>query len=190
MFEQTFQPAGSPRPPEQPTFDSLPLSSIHALFSKLMKGLPAIFSVYQQLRFPPEAPEQPISDKYLYLKAEGMLPARSLVFISSCDVLRASNIWQSPCIHIPYSVVIGTYQSKRLLAMSLVYMSSCVWSEGQRVPQSNQYPTVSLSKYHSVPRLSPTNTQPSCQGLNYFLWFGFLRLLTISFSPVVCSCYQ
>ena len=89
-----FQPAGSPRPPEQPTFDSLPLSSIHALFSKLMKGLPAIFSVYQQLRFPPEASELPISDEYLYLQsfveAEGMLPARSFVFI--CDVLRASNI--------------------------------------------------------------------------------------------------
>ena len=82
--------------PERPTFDSLPLSSIDALFSKLMKGLPAILSVYQQLRFPPEAPEQPIRDEYLYqqsfVKAEGMLPARSFVFISSCDVLRASNI--------------------------------------------------------------------------------------------------
>ena len=94
VFEQMFQSAGSSRPPEQPTFDSLPLSSIHALFSKLMKGLPAILSVYQQLRFPPEAPEQPIRDEYLYqqsfVKAEGMLPARSFVFI--CDVLRASNI--------------------------------------------------------------------------------------------------
>ena len=56
------------------------------------------------------------------------------VFISSCDVLRASNIWQSPCIHIPYSVVIGTYHSKRLPAIYLVYMSRCVWSEGQEGP--------------------------------------------------------
>ena len=119
-----------------------------------------------------------------------LLSGKFSIFLTLSDVLRASNIGQSPCIHIPYSVVIGTYQSKRLLAMSLVYMSSCVWSEGQRVPQSNQYPTVSLSKYHSVPRLSPTNTQPSCQGLNYLLCFRFLILLTISFFSVVCSCYQ